>query len=55
MSRRNFFVFTKISYLQRFRDIMGGQGKALHQRTNEQTMNEQTNDDDDFDELHGRS
>ena len=55
MSRQSFFVLTKISYLQRFRDIMGGQGKALHRQTNEQTMNERTNDDDDFDELHGRS
>ena len=39
-----FFVFIKISYLQPFREIMGGQGKALHRTTN-----------DDDDELHGRS
>ena len=31
-SRRNFFVFTKISYLQPFREIMGGPEKALQQR-----------------------
>ena len=39
-SRRNFFVLTKCSYLQPFREIMGGQ-KAL-QTTNKQTTNERT-------------
>ena len=30
------FFFTKISYLQQFRDFMGGQEKALHQRQQRQ-------------------
>ena len=36
-SRQNFFVFTKISYLQPFRDFMGGTKK----RYNKQTTNKQ--------------
>ena len=47
-SRENFFVITKISYLQPFREIMGGPEKALHQRrTNERTNDERrtTNDE----------
>ena len=32
-SRRNFFVITKISYLQPFREIMGGQGKSVTSTT----------------------
>ena len=36
-SRRKNFVITKISYLQPFREIMGGPEKALHQRRRRQT------------------
>ena len=63
-SRQNFFVITKISYLQPFREIMWGQRKALH-RTTTTTTNEQTNDErrttnderrtTNDDELHRRS
>ena len=42
LSRRIFFVITKISYLQPFREIMGGQ-IALRQRTTTTTTNT-TND-----------
>ena len=36
-SRRNFFVFTKISYLQPFREIMGGQTKLQFSTKNDAT------------------
>ena len=36
-SRRNFFVFTKISYLQPLREIMGGQTKRQFSTKNDAT------------------
>ena len=51
MSRRNFFVITKISYLQPFREIMGGPEKALHQRRTTTTTNDERTTND---ELHWR-
>jgi len=48
-SRQNFFDFTKISYLQPFREIMGGGRKSVTTTT----TNERTTTNDD--ELHGRS
>ena len=45
-SRQNFFVLIKFSYLQPFREIMGGQRKALHRTTNERRRTT-TNDDDE--------
>ena len=36
-----FFVFIKFSYLQPFREIMGGQGKALHQRQRRRRTNDE--------------
>ena len=45
------FSFKKIHIFNSSEISWGGQGKALHQRTNEQTTNEQTNND----ELQGRS
>ena len=41
-SRRNFFVFIKISYLQPFREIMGGQEKSV--TSNDERRRRQTND-----------
>ena len=47
ISRRNFFVFIKITYLQPFREIMGGQSSVtIKQQTNEQT-NKRTNTTND--------
>ena len=44
-SRRNFFVFTKISYLQPFREIRGGgQGKSVTS-TNDERRTTTTNDE----------
>ena len=38
--RRNFFVFNKISYLQPFREIMGGQGKSVTSTNERRTTND---------------
>ena len=48
-SIRNFFVITKITYIQPLREIMGDKEKALHRTTNERTTNERTTNyiDDD--------
>ena len=42
-SRRNFFVLTKISYLQPFREIMGGQNSVTTNNEKQRTTN--TTDD----------
>ena len=46
-SRRNFFVFTKISYLQPFREIMGGQGKSVTSTTNDERRRRTTTTNDE--------
>ena len=40
-SRRNFFVFIKISYLQPFREIMGGQEKSVTSTNDERRTNDE--------------